>query len=404
MKSIRDIFKIGHGPSSSHTMGPAFAAEKAKQKFPSADSYKVILYGSLAETGRGHQTDKAIINALNPIPAKIIFDEETTALPHPNTLDFFAYRNGQEIGNMRAISIGGGFVEYPDEPAIENSPEIYTENSFAEIAAFCKQNNMRLSDFVFAREADDIYAYLAKVWLAMKRSIEDGLSVTGVLPGGLNVERKAQLLFNNRHIDESATTYENRIVCAYAYAVAEQNADLGIVVTAPTCGSCGVVPAALKYMQDQKKFSDDDIIRALAVAGLIGNIIKTNASISGAKCGCQAEIGSACSMCAAALGELHRMGIDQIEYAAEVAMEHMLGLTCDPVYGLVQIPCIERNAVAAMRAINALSLANFLTTTRKISFDLVVETMYQTGLDMHANYRETSKAGLAKLYHPLNKN
>ena len=212
------------------------------------------------------------------------------------------------------------------------------------------------------------------------------------------MERKAQYLYNQRHIDESAATRENRIVCAYAFAVAEQNADSGTIVTAPTCGACGVVPSALKYMQEQKNFSDAQIVRALGVAGLIGDLIKSNASISGAECGCQAEIGSACSMCAAALAEAHDMGIDQIEYAAEVAMEHHLGLTCDPINGLVQIPCIERNAVAAMRAINALSLANFLTSTRKISFDMVVETMRQTGLDINNRYRETSEGGLAKLY------
>jgi L-serine dehydratase len=214
----------------------------------------------------------------------------------------------------------------------------------------------------------------------------------------LDVERKAQYLFNQRHIDESDSTKENRIVCAYAFAVSEQNADNGTIVTAPTCGSCGVLPSVLKYMQEKKNFSDKNILKALAVGGLIGNLVKTNASISGAECGCQAEIGTACSMAAAALAELFGMGIDQIEYAAEVALEHHLGLTCDPVLGLVQIPCIERNAVAAMRAINALSLANFLANTRKVSFDTIVETMYQTGIDISHLYRETSEGGLAKLY------
>ncbi|MBR5858529.1 MAG: L-serine ammonia-lyase, iron-sulfur-dependent, subunit alpha, partial [Clostridia bacterium] len=216
------------------------------------------------------------------------------------------------------------------------------------------------------------------------------------LPGGLNVERVAQLLYSRRHIDESPETRQNRIVCAYAFAAAEQNASCGRIVTAPTCGACAVLPAVLKYMQDTKGFTDDKIIDALAVGGLIGNIVKQNASISGAECGCQAEVGTACSMAAAALCELFEMGIDQIEYAAEMSMEHMLGLTCDPICGLVQIPCIERNAVAAMRALNALSLANFLTGTRKISFDMVVKTMYETGKDLHASYRETSEGGLAK--------
>jgi L-serine dehydratase len=232
----------------------------------------------------------------------------------------------------------------------------------------------------------------------MKQSIDDGLTVSGILPGCIGTERRAQSLYNQRHIDESAQTRENRLVCSYAFAVAEQNASGGVIVTAPTCGSCGVVPSVLKYMQETRGFSDLEIVKALATAGVIGNLIKTNASISGAECGCQAEIGSACSMASAGLAELFGMGLGQIEYASEVAMEHHLGLTCDPIAGLVQIPCIERNAVAAMRAINALSLANFLTGSRKISFDVVVKTMYDTGKDLLNKYRETSEGGLAKNY------
>ena len=247
-------------------------------------------------------------------------------------------------------------------------------------------------------EGPEIWDFLLQVWTQMCESIREGLTHRGTLPGGLNVERKAQFLYNQRHIDERPETRENRIVCAYAFAVSEQNAGGGTVVTAPTCGACGVVPAVLKYMQEEKNLPDRAVLRALAVAGLIGNLVKENASISGAECGCQAEIGSACSMAAAALAELHGMELDQIEYAAEVAMEHHLGLTCDPVRGLVQIPCIERNAVAAMRAINALSLANFLTYTRKISFDVVVNTMYETGRDLFSKYRETGEGGLAKYY------
>jgi L-serine dehydratase len=232
----------------------------------------------------------------------------------------------------------------------------------------------------------------------MKSAISEGLSKTGELPGGLGVMRKARHLFRQKHMDESPTTRENRIVCAYAFAVSEQNADNGTIVTAPTCGACAVLPATLAYMQEKHGFSDDEIIDALATGGLIGNLVKTNASISGAECGCQAEIGTACSMASAALAELFGMEIDQIEYAAEIAIEHHLGLTCDPIRGLVQIPCIERNAVAAMRAINAVSLANFLTDSRKISFDLVVRTMYETGRDLAHSYRETATGGLAKLY------
>ena len=395
MKSIRSIFKIGHGPSSSHTMGPAFAAERFLKEYPEADLILVFLYGSLAKTGKGHGTDRAIEQTLSPVKTEIIFAPETETPDHPNTMDFIAFREDQELGRQRFYSIGGGEIRPSDREA---APEIYPEGSFTEIAQLCRSRNIRLSDFVFEREGEEIKPFLFEVWQAMQNAIQQGLVKTGILPGGLALERKAQLLYNQRHIDESPQTRENRLVCSYAFAVSEQNADCGIIVTAPTCGSCGVVPAVLKYMQDKNQFSDHDVIRALAVAGLIGNIVSTNASISGAACGCQAEIGTACSMAAAALCELFEMGIGQLEYAAEVAMEHMLGLTCDPVCGLVQIPCIERNAVAAMRAIGALSLANFLYSTRKVSFDVVVETMYQTGKDLSYRYRETSEGGLAKLY------
>ncbi|MBO5090717.1 MAG: L-serine ammonia-lyase [Clostridia bacterium] len=397
MKSIKSVYKIGYGPSSSHTMGPSFAAADFMTKYPEADFIKVILYGSLAKTGKGHGTDRAIIDTLSDIKNEVNFNTSTPTDVHPNTVDFIAFKNDNEIGKKRYYSVGGGEIKTDDSKEI--SPiEVYKERNFTEIAEYCKSHNIRISDYVFQREGDDIKPFLYSVWCTMQNAIEEGLSKRGTLPGGLNVERKAQFLYNQKHIDESPQTRENRLVCSYAFAVSEQNADCGIIVTAPTCGSCGVVPAVLKYMKDKNHFSDDDIIRALAVAGLIGNIVATNASISGAECGCQAEIGTACCMASAALCELFEMGIDQIEYAAEVAMEHHLGLTCDPVGGLVQIPCIERNAVAAMRAINALSLANFLYGSRKVSFDVVVETMYQTGKDLSHLYRETSEGGLAKLY------
>ncbi len=397
MKSLKELYCIGRGPSSSHTMGPVKAAKLFSEENPNADHFEVILYGSLALTGKGHQTDRAVKETLAPIPCNIIFDEENESMPHPNTMDLTAFQDGEEIGFMRVYSVGGGAIKVEGRPDID-TPEIYPENSFKEIAAYCIEHNMRISDYCFLREGEGIKKHLAVVWQTMKHCITSGLSASGELPGGLHVERKAQYLFNQRHIDESEATRENRLVCAYAYAASEQNADAGIVVTAPTCGACGVVPAALYYTQQKKGFSDDNIIRALAVGGIIGNLIKTNATISGAASGCQAEIGSACSMAAAALAELYEMGIGQIEYAAEVAMEHHLGLTCDPIHGLVQIPCIERNAVAAMRAINALSLANFLSGSRKISFDMVVETMHETGRDLAYQYRETSEGGLAKLY------
>lgn len=398
MRSVTNIFKSGIGPSSSHTMGPAFAAKRFKERYPNVDLVKVTLYGSLAKTGKGHGTDRAIMNELDGINTEIIFNtDDSVLLEHPNTMELVGFENGHEAVKMRVLSVGGGEIRIVGEPDREQQ-EIYKEKSFSEIAEICKSRNIRLSDYVFEHEDGNFKSFLGDVWHTMSASIREGLTHTGILPGGLQLERKAQKLYNQRHIDESPQTRENRIVCSYAFAVSEQNADCGLIVTAPTCGSCGVLPAVLKYMEEKNSFSENDVIRALAVAGLIGNIVAANASISGAECGCQAEIGTACSMAAAALAELYGMGIDQIEYAAEISLEHHLGLTCDPVCGLVQIPCIERNAVAAMRAINSLSLANFLSDSRKISFDLVVETMYQTGLDLSRLYRETSEGGLAKLY------
>lgn len=398
MKSVRNIFKIGIGPSSSHTMGPAFAAEKFLLKHPDVQRIVVTLYGSLSKTGRGHGTDRAITEVFEGIATEVIFNDEELELEHPNTLNIKGYIGDREIGDMTVLSVGGGEIEIVGENGHGEEKELYKKNSFTEIAKVCKRKNIRLSDYVFSHEDEDFPEYLLEVWHTMQNAIREGLTHTGVLPGGLGVKRKAQRLHNQRHIDESPQTRENRLVCSYAFAVSEQNADCGLIVTAPTCGSCGVLPAVLCYMQEKKGFSDKDIVRALAVAGLIGQLVATNASVSGAECGCQAEIGTACSMAAAALAELFEMGIDQIEYAAEISLEHHLGLTCDPVCGLVQIPCIERNAVAAMRAINSLSLANFLTDSRKISFDLVVETMYQTGIDLSHHYRETGEGGLAKLY------
>ena len=397
MKSVRSVFKTGVGPSSSHTMGPNFAAKRFYDENKDADSFKVDLYGSLAKTGKGHGTDRAIIDALAGVPTEVLFHYEDVELEHPNTMVFTAYKGGKATAIDTYLSIGGGEIRKKGE-AGTIEPDVYAEKHFTEIAELCKARNIRLSDYVFEHEGEGFKEFLNECWKTMCNAISQGLTKTGVLPGGLELQRKAQKLYSKRHIDESPQTRENRIVCSYAFAVSEQNADCGVIVTAPTCGSCGVVPAVLKYMQDKNGFSDADVIRALAVAGLIGNIVRTNASISGAEAGCQAEVGTACSMAAAALAELFEMGIDQIEYAAEISLEHHLGLTCDPVCGLVQIPCIERNAVSAMRAINALSLANFLSDSRKISFDIVVETMYRTGRDLSHVYRETSEGGLAKLY------
>ncbi len=397
MKSLRQLYKVGRGPSSSHTMGPERACRYFLSKTEGADRYKVILYGSLALTGKGHRTDAAIEKTMEGFDVEIVFDTQTQELPHANTMDFFAYKGDELVARQRILSIGGGDIRIEGCPH-EDMPEVYTEKNFREIEEYCSARNIRLSDYVYEKEGEGIREFLFDIWHVMQEEIRQGLINTGTLPGGLNVQRVAHILYTRRHIDERPETKENRMVCAYAFAAAEQNADCGTIVTAPTCGACAVLPAVLKYMQEKKGFSDEQVVNALAVGGLIGNIVKQNASISGAECGCQAEIGTACAMAAAALCELFEMGIDQIEYAAEMSLEHMLGLTCDPVCGLVQIPCIERNAVAAMRALNALSLANFLTGTRKISFDMVVKTMYETGTDINARYRETSEGGLAKLF------
>ena len=396
MKSLTDLYKIGRGPSSSHTMGPEKACVIFKEKNPQAEAFRVILYGSLAKTGVGHGTDRVVRETLAPIPCEVVFDTKTADLPHPNTMDLLAYRDGKEIDRIRVMSVGGGKIVI-ENSELAQTPDVYDLASFVKIAALCREENMRLWQYVYRTEGEQIESYLQTIWNSMKKSIRTGLETTGILPGGLGVRRRAKQLIQSRHIDESAETRENRLVCAYAFAVGEQNAAAETVVTAPTCGAAGVVPAVLYYEQQRRGFSDEEICHALAAGGVVGNLIKTNASISGSECGCQAEVGSACAMAAAALGELFGLDLDKIEYAAEIAIEHHLGLTCDPIKGLVQIPCIERNAVAAMRAINAVSLADFLSDSRRISLDNVIEVMRETGLDISKRYKETAEGGLAKL-------
>ncbi len=397
MPTIKELYKIGRGPSSSHTIGPERACSMFKSCSPGADSFKVILYGSLASTGKGHGTDTVIKKVFEGYKTEIEYNDTETNLDHPNTMDIFSYKNNLQMDHWRVYSIGGGQIKIKGVFLDENKP-LYRHTAFCDIAGYCKKKNIRLWEYVADTEGTDIFEFLDNIWHHMKDSIKSGLQTSGILPGGLSLQRKAKYLYERQPEDESPETRENRLVCAYAFAASEQNAAGEVIVTAPTCGSCGVLPAVMLYEQHKHGFSDEDIARALAVSGLIGNLIKTNASISGAECGCQAEIGSACSMAAAGLGELFSMSIEQIEYAAEIAMEHHLGLTCDPILGLVQIPCIERNAVAAMRAINAVNLADFLSETRKISFDWVIKTMYETGIDMLKKYKETSKGGLAKIY------
>ena len=379
-------------------MGPERAAGFFKKQYPEADAFRVILYGSLSKTGVGHGTDRVIREVLSPVPTEIVFSKESPEGFHPNTMDFFAYKEDAELGNLRVESVGGGDIRFPGQSLLD-SPEVYPEHSFAEIADFCKWRYIdKLSDFVELNEGEEIWDYLMEVWQVMKQAIADGLSKEGTLPGGLNVQRKAKYLYEQDTTGMVPAMVEFQQVASYAYAVAEQNADNGTIVTAPTCGACGVLPAVLKYAQDTKGFTDEQIIRGLATAGIIGNLTKRNASISGAEAGCQAEIGTACSMAAAALAELYNQNLDQVEYAAEVAMEHHLGLTCDPICGLVQIPCIERNAVAAMRAMNACNLSYFLTGSRNISYDMVCRAMHETGINLNHRFRETSEGGLAKIY------
>ncbi len=399
MKSIREIYKIGKGPSSSHTMGPERAAKLFLERHPGADRFVVKLYGSLNKTGVGHDTDRVLREVLGEERTKVVFSPDEWSGMHPNTLDFYAYTQDREDGFLRVESIGGGDIRIPGQPKAAEGEEIYIEHSFAEIADFCKWRYIsKLSEYVELNEGPEIWDFLMEVWLTMKQAIVDGLEAEGVLPGGLNVRRKAKFLFTQPPVENEPALREFQTIAAYAYAVAEQNAGNGTVVTAPTCGACGVVPAVLKYAQDTKGYTDEQIIRGLATAGIIGNLTKTNASISGAECGCQAEIGTACSMAAAALAELYGQDLDQVEYAAEFAMEHHLGLTCDPICGLVQIPCIERNAVAAMRAMNACNLSYFLTGSRNISYDMVCRAMKETGINLNHRFRETSEGGLAKLY------
>ena len=398
MESLRELYRIGRGPSSSHTMGPEKASELFKDTYPEAVEYKAMLMGSLSKTGRGHRTDEVIRQVFAPKECEIQFDRQRETPYHPNTMRLYAYDDKHKrIGRWEVYSVGGGAIEIKDHP-VYKAPKIYPHRTFSEISAYCEAKDMRLWQYVEEVEGPEIWTHLSRVWQVMQNAISEGLSAEGELYGGLGVQRRARQLIKQRHIDENAETRENRLVCAYAFAVSEQNASGGVIVTAPTCGASGILPAVLKYVKDKRGFSEQEILHGLAAGGLIGNLVKTNASISGAECGCQAEVGTACAMAAAALGEIYELQMNQIEYAAEVALEHHLGLTCDPIHGLVQIPCIERNAVAAMRAINAVNLANFLADSRKISFDLIVQTMYETGRDLSTIYRETGEGGLARLY------
>ena len=401
MRSIRDIYKIGVGPSSSHTMGPQRASRLFLEENPQAEEFEVVLYGSLSKTGVGHGTDRVIRQTFAPKPCRITFSDRTPEGFHPNTMDLIALAGGREIARLRVESVGGGDIRIHGRDGAAQDNGVYRETTFAQILDYCKYHYItKLSDYVLEQEGEEILPFLMQVWQTMQQAVADGLQAEGVLPGGLKVQRRAKTLYESVPPREAPQMEETRTISAYAFAVAEQNADNGTIVTAPTCGACGVLPACMLYIQQTQALSDAQMLRGLATAGLIGNLVKTNASISGAECGCQAEIGTACAMAAAALSELYGHNMEQVEYAAEIAMEHHLGLTCDPICGLVQIPCIERNAVAALRAMNASNLSFFLYGSRNISFDMVVRTMYETGRDLGHPYRETGEGGLARLYVP----
>lgn len=403
MKSIKEIYRIGTGPSSSHTMGPRKAAEIFLQRNPEAVQFKVILYGSLAATGKGHMTNIAITETLQPIaPVEIIWEPKIFLPFHPNGMTFISLdKEGKETDKWTVFSIGGGaLAEENDGKNSINTPDVYSMNHMTEILQWCERTGKSYWEYVKECEESDIWDYLAEVWIAMKESIQRGLDNEGVLPGPLNLRRKASTYYI-RASGYKSSLQSRGLVFAYALAVSEENASGGVIVTAPTCGSCGVVPAVLYHLQKSREFSDIRILRALATAGLIGNIVKHNASISGAEAGCQAEVGTACSMASAAANQLFGGSPSQIEYAAEMGLEHHLGMTCDPVCGLVQIPCIERNAYAAARALDANLYSSFTDGMHRVSFDKVVAVMKETGNDLPSLYKETSEGGLAKEYSTL---
>lgn len=393
MESIKEIFKIGKGPSSSHTMGPRFAALEFQTRNPNAIRYEVTLYGSLGSTGKGHLTDIALLEVLGEERCSIVWRGDVTLPQHPNGLTFKAFdAEGNLMDSWTTFSIGGGDIS--DNGLRADKAHIYPHHTMAEILEWCKSNGTSFWEYVEMHEGKEIYDYLAEVWKVMKEAVIRGLDNEGVLPGGLCLTRKAASFYIKAK-GHQGSMQRRAMTFAFALAVAEENASGGTIVTAPTCGSCGVVPAVFYLNQECYGFSDKKVIRALATAGLIGNIIKTNASISGAEVGCQGEIGSACCMAAGASTQLFGGTPMQIEYAAAMGMEHFLGLTCDPVCGLVQIPCIERNAFAATRAVDANVYALMTDGNHRVCFDNVIAVMKQTGRDIPSLYKETAAGGLA---------
>lgn len=396
MESIRQIYRIGQGPSSSHTMGPRRAASIFLEKISGkrVTNFVVTLYGSLAATGRGHLTDRAILEGLgDEVPTEIIWKPKEFLSFHPNGMLFEAFANGNLVESWQVFSIGGGTLanEEFNEQKVES---VYELSTISDILAWCNKTGYTFWEYVEQCEGKEIWDYLAEVWEVMQDAVRRGLTTEGIMPGGLGLQRKA-LNYNVRSQGMSGSMRSRGLIYSYALAVAEENACGGQIVTAPTCGSCGVMPAVLYHLKTSHDVTDERILRALATGGLFGNVVRTNASVSGAEVGCQGEVGVACAMAAAAASQLFGGTISQIEYAAEMGLEHHLGLTCDPVCGLVQIPCIERNAFAAARALDANSYSNFTDGRHRVSFDSVVEVMKRTGHDLPSLYKETSEGGLA---------
>ncbi|NLW82275.1 MAG: serine dehydratase [Desulfovibrionales bacterium] len=396
MESIREIFRVGAGPSSSHTMGPKRAAEMFRGRYPQAAGFRVILYESLAATGRGHLTDQAITAALAPLPVEILWSPDERRPEHPNAMSLMALDvTGNVIGELTVFSIGGGALR--EEGQQDTLRSIYPQSTLTEIMDLCSEEGITFWEYVERLEGPEIWGFLDCIWAAMSASIERGLTTEGVLPGGLRLPRRA-CSFHQKALLGGAELRQTGLLTSYALAVSEENAACGTIVTAPTCGASGVLPAVLRYLQESIGSRHRALLQALATAGLIGQVIRTNASISGAEVGCQGEVGSACAMAAAAASQLMGGTIRQIEYAAEMGLEHHLGLTCDPVGGLVQIPCIERNACAATRALSIAQMVLLSDGTHRIPFDEVVRVMKETGHDLPSLYRETAHGGLAKAY------
>ena len=400
MESLKEIFRIGKGPSSSHTMGPQRAATIFAERHPETARFEVTLYGSLAATGKGHMTDKAIIDVLKQVaPVEITWEPDIFLPYHPNGMLFRAFNDSQDLlDEWTVYSVGGGALsEGKATGDFFQKESVYDLHTLKDIQAWCEHHGRGYWEYVKQCEGDDLWDYLREVWKTMQAAVERGLDSEGALPGPLNLARKAPNYYIKAR-GYKPSLQSRGMVYSYALAVSEENASGGTIVTAPTCGACGVVPAVLYHLSKGHEFSETKILHALATAGLFGNIVKYNASISGAEVGCQGEVGVACAMASAASCQLFGGSPSQIEYAAEMGLEHHLGMTCDPVCGLVQIPCIERNAFAACRALDAQLYASFSDGSHRVSFDHVVEVMKQTGHDIPSLYKETSAGGLAKDY------